>query len=108
MSEIPAPYGNKEKKKSDIERIAAFMTRFLEVGILGTFPYPEDLQKIYQDLDNPGKNEWYEHTFSAVFRDACQSVIGLLGRVLKPVEINLIKRRIVNYFKQAGIEYNKK
>ena len=106
MSEIPFPYNPKGQKKSDIVRIAHFMNGFLGVEMLYDIPCPDKfLKRKYDDLDEDEQKEWFEYTFAATFRDATFHVVGFLRRELKAVEINLIKRRIMNYFKQSGIEY---
>jgi len=108
MTENPNPSNKSKKPKpSDIERIAHFMTAYLGVEMLEDIPCPEHLQKDYDDLDKDGKREWFEYTFHEVFKDAAFNVFGLLGRQLSVVELNLIKRRIVDFFKKAGIEYEK-
>jgi hypothetical protein len=107
MAEIPTPYGPK-KKKSDIERVAHFMNGFLGIEMLEDIPYPKHLRIcLYDELTNEEKKEWYEYTFGAVLKDATFQVAGFLGRALRAVEINLIKRRIADPFKKAGIEYDK-
>lgn len=107
MSEIPGPYGPK-KKQSNLERVAAFMNGFLGVEMLDDIQYPDTLRVCdYDDLDEDEQKEWYEYTLNAVFRDATFQAIGALRRELSTVELNLIKRRIVNYFKQSGIEFEK-
>ena len=107
MSEIPAPYNPKGKKKSDIERIAHFMNGFLGPELLMDYPWPKRLHKPYQDLTPAEQTEWFELAFNMVFRDARLEVASLLGRELKEVEINLIKRRILDYFQELRIEYEK-
>jgi len=107
MSEIPAPYGP-HHKKSDLERIAHFMNGFLGIEMFYDIPCPKKFEDLeYEDMDEDEQKEWYEYTFHAVFKDAAFQVVGLLGRELKAVEINLIKRRIVDFLKKAGIEYDK-
>ena len=106
MSEIPAPYNPSPKKKSDLENIAAFLNYFLVVETLEEMPIPEHLNRDYDDLDERGKKAWRDHTFKAVFEKAHQGCIEMLRRHLKEVERNLIKRRIIDFFKQAGIEYD--
>ena len=106
MSEIPARYGPK-KKKSNIEMVAGFMNCFLGVEMLDDIQYPDTLRVCdYDDLDEDEQKEWYEYTLNAVFRDATFQAIGNLGRELSIVELNLIKRRIVDYFDRAGIEFH--
>jgi hypothetical protein len=106
MSEVPVPYG--PQKKTDIERIAAFMNGFLCPEMLNDIPLPQNLQnRDYDDLDEEEQREWYEITLNAVFRDAGLGAAGLLGRQLKVIELNLIKRRIADYFLKAGIDYKK-
>ncbi len=107
MSEIPAPYNPKGKKKSDIERIAHFMNGFLGPELLMDYPWPKRLHKPYQDFTLAEQTEWFEIAFNMIFRDAKMEVGGLLGRELKVVEINLIKRRILDYFQELRIEYEK-
>ena len=97
----------KKKKISDIERIAAFMTGYLGVETLESIPCPEHLQCDYDDLDDEGKNEWFEYTANVVFKEAAFLIVGMLGRPLRTVELNLVKRRIVDFLKKAGIEYKK-
>ncbi len=105
MSEVPAPYNPKDKKTSDIERVARFMNGYLSLEILEEIPCPESLQRDYDDLDGDGKRQWVEYTFCELFRMASLEVYGVLGRGPNPLELNLMKRRIVNYFKNIGIEY---
>ena len=90
----------------DIQRIALFMNGFLSVENLDSLPCPVPLRCDYQDLDGKGKEEWFVHHFHALFRDAAIEVAGLLGRQLSLVELNLIRRRIINFFKKLGIEYH--
>lgn len=107
MSEVPVPYGPK-KKQSNMERVAAFMNGFLGKEIFMDISCPAHLQdKDYEDLDEDGKREWYEFTLNEIFRMAAMQVVCVLGRSPSAVELALIKRRIVNFFKQAGIEYEK-
>lgn len=106
MSEIPAPYGP-HHKKSDLERIAHFMNGFLGVEMLYDIPCLKKFEnKKYDDLDKDEQNEWFEYTFAAVFRDASQGTAGHLGRPLKVVELNLIKRRLINFFFKTNIEFH--
>ena len=106
MSEFPAPYGPKRKLTNN-ERVAAFMNGFLGVEMLDDIQYPDSLRVcVYDDLDEEEQNEWYEYTLNAVFKDAAFQAIGAFGRELSTVELNLIKRRIVNFFIQTGIELN--
>lgn len=102
MSEIPAPYGPK-RKKPDLVRIADFMTGFLGVEMLQDIPCPENLQMNYDDMDDEQKKKWYEYTLNAVFKEAALQAAGLLGRQLKVVELNLIKRRIADFFIRNGM-----
>ena len=90
----------------DIQRIAQFMNGFLSLENLENLPCPEPLQKDYHDLDMAGKEEWFVHHFHLLFRDAAIEVAGLLGRQLNTVELNLIRRRVINFFKDQGIEYH--
>ena len=107
MSEIPAPYGP-HHKKSDPERIAQFMTGFLGVEMLYDIPCPEKFTCDYEDMTPDEQNEWFEYTFLEVFKDAAYQAVGLLGRELKVVELNLIRRRILNYLNDNGFEYGKR
>jgi hypothetical protein len=107
MSEIPAPYNPKGRKLSPLEHLAAFMTGYLTVEVMVDLPTPENLQCDYDDLDDDGKREWYEYTLNELFRMAARDSFSVLGRGPNLVELGLIKRRIVNFFKQAGIEYEK-
>ncbi len=90
-------------KKNDVVRIATFMNDFLNVEMIETIPYPNNIRGQYDDLDDEEKNQWLEYTFDVVFLNAHRKATGLLGRVLSFVESNLIKRRIINFFKQSGI-----
>jgi hypothetical protein len=107
MPETPSSY-NPKRRTSDIERIAKFMNGFLAVEMLYDIPCPKKFEnKDYDDMGDDEQNEWYEYTFEAVFRDAAFQVVGLLARELKLVELNLIKRRIDDHFKKAGIKYHR-
>lgn len=105
MSAAPAPHNPKDGRISDIERVARFMNGYLSVETLEEIPCLENLQCDFDDLDRDGKREWVEYTFNELFRMACLEVYGVLGRGPKLLELNLIKRRIVDYFKNIGIEY---
>jgi hypothetical protein len=91
---------------SPVERLARFLDGFLAVELLESIPCPKHLQKDYDDFDEDEKKEWYEFTFHEVFRETGReaTATGFLGRQLSLVELNLIKRRIVNFFDAAGIE----
>ncbi|HEY5038862.1 MAG TPA: hypothetical protein VIJ93_07310 [bacterium] len=107
MSEIPAPYNPTPKKRSDLENIAAFLNYFLVVETLEDMNIPDHLALDYDDMNVKQKKEWYEFSFNAMFIRASQEILVMLRRQLNVVELNLIKRRIVDFFKQAGIEYLK-
>jgi hypothetical protein len=106
MSENPAPYGRPDHIKP-VERLARFLDGFLAIELLETIPCPTHLQMDYDDLDETGKKEWYEFTFHEVFRESGREAAGFLGRQLSLVELNLIKRRIINFLAKAGIEQTK-
>jgi len=107
MSEIPAPYNSSGPRKKDIERIADFMNGFLSIEMFEEIQYPENMRRPYDDMDDDLKQLWYEYTFHEIFRDAGMSVSGFVGRQLSRVELNLIKRRIINFFKQIRIEHER-
>src|SRR5579883_3318021 len=107
MSETPAPYNPKGKKLSDMERVAKFMNGDLSLETLEELPCPENIDKDYDDMNAKEKREWVEYTFNELFRMASLEVFSVLGRGANALELNLMKRRIVNYFKNIGIEYEK-
>ena|SRR5665213_1304478 len=92
------------QKPSDIERIAHFMNGFIGFEMLEDIPCPDHLQTAYEDLDAEGKKQWYEYTLNEVFRIAAMEAVCVLGREPNVVELGLIKRRIMNYFTESGIE----
>jgi len=106
VSETPVPYGPK-RKSSDIERVALFMTGYLGVEMLYDIPCPEKFTADFEDMTPDQQMEWFEYTFLEIFKDAANQVVGLLGRELKVVELNLIRRRIINYLNASGFEYEK-
>lgn len=83
------------------------MNDYLSIKALEKIPFPEILHCDYYDLDDDGKKAWHEFAFNAIFLSANLETEGLLGRELKLVELNLISRRIVNFLKRIGIDYNK-
>ena len=107
MSEIPAPYGHNSKghKKSDLERIAHFMNGYLGRELLMDISYSEILQGDYRDLSDELKKEWFAFTAHELFKESTFQIVGILARQLKPVESNLIKRRIADYLISIGIEF---
>ncbi len=104
MSDIPMQYNPKGNPKRDLVRLAAFLNGFLTIETLEDLPCPENLKCDYEDLNKDGKREWYEYTLNALFLMAARESFCVLGREPKIVELGLIKRRIVNFFKKAGIE----
>ncbi len=92
---------------NDFQRIAFFMNGILSDETLDNLPCPEHLQCDFNDLDSKGKGELYVNAFHTLFRDAAIEVAGLLQRKLEPMELNLIRRRIINNFKKFGIEYDR-
>ena len=102
MSEVPVPYGN---SKSDLERLAHFLNGFLGPELLENIPIPKHLVGDYHDFDDGRKKEWFEWAFHEVFGEAGREAAGFLNRKLGVVELNLIKRRVLNYFEQKGIKY---
>lgn len=105
MSEIPTPYNSHGPQTPDLERLARFLDGFLSYETLDDIPCPENLKKDYDDLDEDEKKEWYEFTFHELFRIVAMESFSLLTREPTLVELGLIKRRIVNFFKSFGIEY---
>ena len=84
------------------------MNGYLGFEMLYDIPCPEKFYKReYDDLNQDEKREWYEYTLNELFHRAARDSFSVLGREPNVVELGLIKRRIVNYFKQAGIEYDK-
>ena len=106
MSENPVPYGRPDHRKP-VERLARFLDGFLAIEFLETIPCPTHLQKDYDDMNDEERKEWSEFTFHEVFLDTSREAMGFLGRQLSLVELNLIKRRIINFFAKAGIELPK-
>lgn len=104
MSEIPTPYSPK-RKQPDMVRIAKFLNGFLHRDLLLDIDFPKKFQKDYAELSAGDKNEFFEVVFHDLFGDAAMQAAGFVGRELKVVELNLIKRRIVNFLKQSGFEY---
>jgi hypothetical protein len=94
----------KHHHDKDIVRIANFMNGFLGFEMLVEIPCPNHLQCNYDDLDTDGKRQSYEYTLNEVFRITAMEVFCVFGRESNVVELGLIKRRIVNYFKESGIE----
>jgi hypothetical protein len=107
MSETPGSYNPHSNKNPAALRVANFMNGFLGPELLMDYPWPKRLHKPYQDLTPAEQTEWFELAFNMVFRDAKLEIVGLLGRELKVVELNLIKRRILDYFQELRIEYEK-
>ncbi|SRR5258708_37192495 len=108
MSAIPESNDPKRPKKKDLERIAKFMNGFLNLEMFDEIRYPEDQHCPYDDMSDEKKQQWYEYTFHEMFKDAAMQIAGLLGRQLSIVELNLIKRRIVDFFKRIGIDHENK
>ena len=94
----------KHHHDKDIVRIANFMNGFLGFEMLEEIPCPDHIQCAYDDLDADGKRQSYEYTLNELFRMATMESVCVLGREPNVVELGLIKRRIVNYFKESGIE----
>ncbi len=92
-------------KENDIQLISKFLNDFLVFEIFINIPCPKNLQYDYEDLDDSGKKELFEYTFNYVFRDACIETAEFLGRGLRLIELNLIRRRSLNFLKQNGLEY---
>jgi hypothetical protein len=107
MSEVPTQYHSKGPNKNDLVRVAHFMNGFLGFEIFKDMPRPESVKRNYDDLDDNGKLQWLEYAYWAIFKDATMGAADLLGRGLRKVEKALIQRRIMNYFKQNGIDYKK-
>ena len=107
MSETPSPYNHLGPETPDLQRLARFMDNFLSIETLDDIPCPEHLKCDYDDLDEDNKKEWYEFTFHELFRIAAMESFGFLRREPNVVELGLIKRRIVNFFKTLGIEYER-
>jgi hypothetical protein len=107
MSEIPTPYNPKGNKKSDLKRIAHFMNGYLGSELLMDISFPENLQGDYRDFSVSVKKEWHEFTFQQIFKESAYQIVGFLKRQLRPIELNLIKRRIAVYLTDLGVEYEK-
>ena len=76
--------------------------------MLFDIPCPENLSMDYVDMTPEQKKEWFEYTYFQVFKDAAYQVVEMLGRELTVIELNLIRRRILNYLKENGFEYERK
>ena len=105
MSEILGPYNSKDPQKKDVERIAEFMNGFLSIEMFEEIHYPEGLQRPYDSMSAENKKLWYEYTYHEIFKDASMCAAGFVGRSLGRVELNLIQRRVINFFKQIRIEH---
>jgi hypothetical protein len=106
MSETPAPY-NSPDPPPETERIARFLDGYLGQEILLDHTYPTHLQGDYEDFDDEKKKEWFEFTFHTLFRDTTQALVDFLHRDFTLAELGLVKRRVVNFLKQSGFEYDK-
>ena len=102
MSEIPHP-----NKPSDLERIAHFLNGYLGPELLKDIDYPKHLEKDYGDMTLEEQYELFEFTFNDLFRDSAMFIVDHMHRALSIVELNLIKRRILNYLKDKGMKYKK-
>jgi hypothetical protein len=105
MSEIPAPYGH--DNRHPVQRLADFLNGYLSWELLEDIPTPEKFHKDYEDMTPDDQRDFTEFALNAVFAEATRDVAEFLGRNPTIVEINLIKRRVVNFFKRGGIEYER-
>lgn len=105
MSEIPAPYG-KENRPPAL-RLAQFLNGYLSWELLEDIPTPKKFHKDFEDMTKEVQQDFIEFALNAVFSEATRDVTEFLGRTPTIIEINLIKRRVVNFFKRGRIEYEK-
>lgn len=98
-------WSNGQNKKTDIERIADFMSAYLGGDIGINVEYPPHLRKDYDYLNDKEKKEWQEITFQAFFRYAVAATVEFVQRGLTEAEAGLVRRKIVIFLNQAGYEY---
>jgi hypothetical protein len=104
MSETRSSNNFKNPKENDLVRIANFMNGFLNIEMFEEIEYPVGFQRPFDSMSPKAKMIWYEYTYHEIFRDASMCVTGFVGRSLSRVELNLIQRRVLNFFKQMRIE----
>jgi hypothetical protein len=90
----------------DLQRLARFMDGFLSYEIFKDIPYPENIALEYEDMNLAQKKEFFEFAFHELFRMAADESICVLKRNPTIPELGLIKRRIVNYLKSLGMEFD--
>ena len=81
-----------------------FLNYYLTRETLEEIQTPNHLAKDYDDMTGEERKEFYEYCFHKLLGMAGLEICKMLGRRLRIVELNLVKRRILDFFKQAGIE----
>lgn len=92
-------------KKSDLLRIAQFLNGYLGKELLMGFDTPKHLHKEYDDMTPEERDELFEFSFHVIFRDSANEIADHLKRQLSIVELNLIKRRVLDFLKSLGMNY---
>ncbi len=96
MSEISAP-----------ERIAHFLNGYLGNDLLDAIVIPINLAKNYKEMTTEEQDELFEFVFHDIFKESAMYIADEMKRELRVVELNLIKRRVMDFLKQSGMKYKK-
>jgi hypothetical protein len=92
-------------KKHDLLRIAEFLNGYLGQELLMGFDTPKHLHKDYDDMTTEERDELFEFAFNRIFTDSAIEVSDHLKRQLSVVELNLIRRRVLDFLKSLGMNY---
>jgi hypothetical protein len=92
-------------KKHDLLRIAEFLNGYLGKELLMGFDTPKHLHKDYDDMTNEERDELFEFAFNRIFTDSAMEVSDHLKRQLSVIELNLIRRRVLDFLKSLGMNY---
>ena len=103
MSDTTAPLNSNSRKRSDPELIDSFLNYFLVFETFQEIPIPLNLDHDYDDMDENTQKAWQEYVFTAVNERAKQECMTILKRHLKEWERNLIKHRVIVFFKKFEI-----
>jgi len=105
MSDNPSSH---PPKRSDPEIVALFLNHYLVREFLEKIKIPSQFQdKGYFEMDDQEKRDLFEFVFHAVFSKSGMEIADKLKRELSLTELGLIRRRVVNFLKQNGLEYDK-
>jgi hypothetical protein len=89
---------------SHLTVIAHFLDRFLGPEIFEDPEYPIPPWTHLENIPREMRKEWYRYCSLHMFLEAEKVLVKSFDRPLRPVETNLVKRRVENFLRENGID----